>query len=454
MNPALSEKRVMKGSIVLKMAVIGVLIVVLLVPLLMTGAMVSERQSRYEAVTREVASTWGNPQTLGGPVLVVPYRGWTRNEKGDVIPQNRSAVLLPETLDVKGSLQPEMRSRGIFDVAVYRADLHLSGTFARPDLADWGIAEGDLLWNEAYLAIGIPDMRGIRRGVQIAWAGKTLPLTPGGGVDGLWASGLRATLPDAASILDGKPRAFSFDLVLNGSRELRFLPFGKQTTVRLTSPWASPSFSGAFLPESRQVGPKGFAATWSVPWFGRGYPQQWQADQADRTATLSTVDASAFGVELFLPVDVYQKTMRSVKYGVLFIVLTFLTFFLYELFSPFALHPMQYLLVGSALCLFYVLLLSISEHAPFALSYVVASVATIALISGYAAAILRGRLRALGVAAALAALYSYLYVLLQAEDYALLLGAIGLFLTLAFVMWITRRIDWYAPRTGETAVEG
>jgi inner membrane protein len=448
MIPAPAEKRGFKGSIILKMVVIGILILVLMIPLTMVGSLVAERQGRHDQVTAEVASSWGNAQTLGGPVLVVPYHVYSRDEKGRVTTWTQLAYFLPETLKADGTLKPEQRSRGIFDVVVYNADLRLAGSFRKPSFTDWGVAPSDILWDQAYLAIGIPDMRGIRRGVELTWGKQVLPLSPGGGVEGLWTSGLRGMVPGLAAAPAGESWDFGFDLVLNGSRQIQFLPFGKQTTVTLRSSWPSPSFAGAFLPESRRVSAAGFEATWSVPYFGRSYPQQWTAPDAEKVAAQSVVDGSAFGVELFQPVDIYQKTERSVKYGLLFIVLTFLTFFLYEVFSPFALHPMQYLLVGSALCLFYVLLLSISEHVPFGLSYAIASVGTIALITGYAAAILRGRLRALGVGAALAALYGYLYVLLQAEDYALLLGSVGLFLILALVMWITRRLDWYTPKAG------
>jgi inner membrane protein len=443
-----AERRVFKGSIVVKMVVVAVLTLILLIPLTMVGGLVSERQQRHDAVTAEVASSWGSAQTLGGPVLVVPFHTYGEDDKGRLVTYGHRAYFLPESLKVGGRLEPEKRSRGIFEVMLYRADLRLSGAFKRPSFNAWGIPAKDVQWDQATLAIGIPDMSGIRQGVDITWAGKVLQLSPGGGVEGLWTSGLQVPISGLAAAPEGQTWDFGFDLVLNGSQELRVLPFGKQTTVSLQSPWASPSFVGKFLPESHRVTPAGFEATWNVPYFGRSYPQQWQGHETEKVAPAPVVQGSSFGVGLFLPVDLYQKTERSVKYGVLFILLTFLTFFLYEVFSPFALHPMQYLLVGSALCLFYVLLLSISEHAPFALAYLLASLATIGLITGYAAAILRGRLRALGVGAALTALYSYLYVLLQAEDYALLLGSVGLFLILALVMYVTRRLDWYATRGG------
>lgn len=442
-----AQRRSLRDSVLFKMFVIGLLMLALLIPLAMVSGLISERQMRHEQTANEVANSWGLEQTLAGPVLRVPYVVRTTDEKGkEVTWMQLDAIFLPEDLGVEGRIVPERRSRGIFEVAVYRAHLSWKGSFRRPVFTDWGIAEKDVLWNEAELLFGVPDMRGLRRGVQMTWAGQTLDLAPGGAAEGMWTRGLRTPVPGLAGAAAGQTWPFAFDLVLDGSRSLKFLPLGRQTTVKLIAPWPDPSFVGAYLPESRRVEAAGFEATWSVPYFGRSYPQQWRSTEAGTVAPQEALDASAFGVDLFLPVDAYQKTERSLKYGALFLLLTFLTFFLYEVFNPFSLHPLQYLLVGAALCLFYLLLLSISEHAPFALAYAVASAATVVLIGGYSAAILRGRLRALGTAAALAALYGYLYVLLQAEDYALLLGSVGLFAILALVMYVTRRIDWYAPR--------
>jgi inner membrane protein len=438
--------------VLFKMVLIGLLMLALLIPLFMVRGLISERQLRHDLTANEVANSWGMEQTLGGPVLRVPYLLRGKDENGKPQVWTVHAIFLPEDLTITGQVTPERRSRGIFEVAVYRARLGWKGSFRQPSFAAWGIAAEDVLWKDAELAFGVPDMRGLRRGVKMSWAGQDLDLAPGGAVEGMWSRGLRTPVAGLAGGAAGQTYAFSFDLVLDGSRSLRFLPLGQQTTVHLGSPWPDPSFAGAYLPESRQVGEKGFDATWSVPYFGRSYPQQWRSVEAATVAPQDALDASAFGVDLFLPVDAYQKTERSVKYGMLFLLLTFLTFFLYEVFNPFSLHPLQYLLVGSALILFYLLLLSISEHAPFARAYAVASTATVGLIGGYSAAILRGRLRALGTAAALGALYGYLYVLLQAEDYALLLGSVGLFAILALVMFVTRRIDWYAPRPAGVSI--
>lgn len=441
---AFHEKPKRKDSVLLKMLAIGLLILALGIPLMMVRGQISERQQRRDSVVSEVSSTWGNAQTLGGPVLTVPYQVHSRDDKGKVVSTSTYlAYFLPETLKVDGRLFPELRRRGIFEVAVYRADLHVSGIFQRPSFAEWEIPEKDVLWDKAWLSIGVPDMRGIRRNVRLVWAGRALQFAPGGGVTGLWSTGLRVPVPGLG--LERQTYSFAFDLALRGSQQLCFLPFGKQSTVALRSSWPDPSFSGGFLPESRSVTSKGFEAAWSVPYFGRSYPQQWREGEQEQLVPGNALQESAFGVELYQPVDVYQKTERSVKYGMLFLVLTFLAFFLFEVFSPVALHPMHYLLVGSALCLFYVLLLSISEHIPFAAAYGIASAGILVLISGYSLAILDGKRRALAMSGMLVILYGYLYVLLQAEDYALLLGSIGLFVILALVMFLTRKVDWYSP---------
>jgi inner membrane protein len=444
------EKRRLRDSTGFKMLALGGLAGLLLIPLGMVGSLIGEREERRAQASAEVAATWGKSQLLGGPVLTVPYRQHGKDDKGKEQVWISYARFLPASLKVDGRVVPEKRNRGIFEAVVYRADLRWTGAFRRPSFAAWPIAPEDILWNDAYLSVGVPDLRGIRSGVGIDWEGRTLQFQPGGAEEGLWSSGLRVPVPDLAAGKEGETYyGFAFDLGLNGSQKLQLLPLGQQTTVDLHSTWPSPSFSGAFLPEARKVTGMGFDARWNVSWFARSYPQQWLREEAEKLAPKSGLEESAFGVELFLPVDAYQKTERSVKYGVLFLVLTFLTFFLYEVFSGVSLHPMQYFLVGSALCLFYLLLLSISEHVPFGFSYLVASAATVLLIGGYSVAVLRGRLRALLMTLVLGVLYGYLFVLLQLEDYALLLGSVGLFAILALVMFLTRRIDWGSPRRGK-----
>jgi inner membrane protein len=446
------ERRGLKSSPTLKLMIMGGLVLLLLIPLSMVGSLVYEREHRRDEAVREVAGMWGESQTLAGPLLTVPYRETQREVLDDgkerITVCTREVQLFPETLHVEGQLHPERRHRGIFEAVLYRADLQVTGTFRRPSFADWRVAPEDIQWQDARLSFGLPDLRGVRQAGEFVWQGRPIPLAPGGAEPGLWSSGLRAAVPDLAK--GGEVSTFSFHLVVDGSGSLRFLPVGKQTTVVLRSPWPAPSFAGKFLPESHTVRADGFTASWSIPYFGRSYAQQWRADEIERVAPRGAVDGSAFGVDLFLPVDAYQKTERAQKYAVLFLLLTFLTFFVYETWSPVAVHSVQYLLVGAALCLFYLLLLSLSEHLGFGPAYGIAAVAIVSLITGYAWAILAGGGRALLLGGILTTLYGYLYVLLQVEDYALLLGALGLFLVLAVLMFLTRRVNREGER-GEVA---
>ena len=439
-------QRRLRYPAIVELIILGALIGVLMIGLAMIRSLVTERSHRAESVRTEIASSWGRAQTVGGPVLVVPYR--IRDSQGRHTATLR-ARFLPDRVKTTGRLHPERRHRGIFETVLYRADLAVDGVFSRPDFSAWNIPPEDILWNEAVLTIGITDLRGIRGNPTLKWNARDVAFSGGSGDARLWASGLTAPVPFAPSGGDAARLAFSFVLLLNGSEDIDFLPLGGETVVELTAPWPDPSFGGAFLPEKRAVTASGFTARWSISSLARSYPQKWRDNgDEENVNALAAVSMSAFGVGLYSPVGHYQKTERSVKYGALFILLTFLTFFLYELLSPVTLHPVQYFLVGGALCLFYLLLLSISEHAPFAAAYAIGSIATIALISSYSAAILRSRLRVLGLAGFLALLYGYLYVLLQLEDWALLMGSIGLFLILALVMYTTRRVDWGAAHLG------
>ena len=452
--PARFSGKSIRNSVLFRLGIIGILVLVLLIPLSRVKGLVSERLFRAEGAKKEIASIWGGRQEIGGPVIVVPYRARYTDEKGIAREVEQRARFLPDSLKVSGKLLPELRHRGLFETVVYRLQLHVEASFPPPDFGAWSIAPEDIRWEKAVLGVGIPDLRGIRGEAALKWDGRTVPFAGGSADARMWCSGLTAAIPLAPPAAGGTAHLVSFDLGLQGSDDLRFLPFGWETVVDLESPWPSPSFAGAFLPESRTMSDRGFTARWRISWLGRSYPQQWrdpEVSTAERVdggngasydAIQQAVCGSAFGVGLYLPADAYQKTEHSLKYAILFVVLTFATFFLYEVLAPVELHPVQYLLVGAAICLFYLLLLSISEQAPFSVAYAVASAAIVALISGYSAAILRGRLRALVLGGLLGLLYGYLYVLLQAEDQALLLGSVGLFAILATLMYLTRRIDW------------
>jgi inner membrane protein len=435
-----------------KLAMLALLVLVLLIPVVRVTGLIRERMGRQAEVAAEIAETWGGSQTLLGPILAIPHTVTVEQvtvEERDGVrgAANRSVqrtekvehhVLhaLPEEVSWQARIEPEIRYRGLFEVVVYEARLTVAGVFERPSIEP---RAGDrVLWDQAALVLGVPDVRGLQHRAGLRWGDREVEFLPGAGPGEVVGSGIHAPLPDWGDAEPGERVPFSFELVLRGSRELSFLPAGEETRVEMSSPWPSPGFGGAFLPAVREIGPDGFTASWRVPYFGRGYGQTW----SDQTVTCGQLAASAFGVSLVLPADAYHQTERSVKYAVLFILLTFGTFFLLELLSPRRLHAMHYLLIGFALCVFYVLLLALGEHLGFTAAYVLAAAATAGLIAGYARTILASRGRAAVVLGALAGLYGFLYVLLRLEDYALLLGAAGLFAALALLMGVTRHLDW------------
>ncbi|HXI32141.1 MAG TPA: cell envelope integrity protein CreD [Vicinamibacterales bacterium] len=439
----------MRTSAMARLFVMGALMLGMLIPLQMIQSVVSERTTRRDAAQQEIGSTWGGFQTVGGPVLIVPYRHVRTDNDGVARTAIQRAFVLPEALDVKGTLQPTVLRRGLFKVVVYRAHLTISGRFVRPDLAAVRPAPSEILWDDAAIAVGISDPRGLATRLTITWMGRESPLEPGAEEVAIFASGLHTRAAGIGVLADRASIPFTLDLDLNGSRDLRLLPTGSDTSLQLTSPWPHPSFVGAPLPASREIGPNGFTARWTVPYFSRGYPPQWTGSSIDRAQMRVQADASSFGVSLVQPVDIYQQAERAVKYAALFIVMTFVVFFLWEIGRGRLLHPIQYSFVGFAMCVFYLLLVSLSEHLGFDVAYVCASIATTALIAVYSAHVLGGAAEGAAMGGGLVLLYGFLYLLLRLEDYALLAGSIGLFSMLALLMYATRRVNWYELRLGE-----
>ena len=437
----------MRNSAIARLAVMGVLTVGLLAPMAMILVTVSERATRRDDAVKEVSATWGEPQVVGGPVLSVPYTlKWTDSSGREQRSTQRLHVLGTQ-LQIEGTVTPETRRRGIFEVVVYRAELRVSGRIARPDTASLKSAAEEVQWDQATLSIGIADPKGLTRRGSLQWNGRPSVFTPAVADVGLFTSGIQSAAPGLAGMAPGTQIPFAFTIDMNGTRELRFLPTAEETSVTISSSWPHPSFVGSPLPQSHTTGGDGFRAQWAVTDLARSYPQQWTSG-FDRDQLRARAIGSSFGVVLLQPVDIYQQAERAVKYSVLFIVLTFLVFFLWEVFREILLHPMQYALVGFALCLFYLLLVSISEHAGFDTAYFLSASAATLLIGGYSRAVLKGTRQAASVVASLAGLYGFLYLLIRLETYALLAGSIGLFVALAFLMFVTRRMDWYELRLG------
>lgn len=442
----------MRNSAIARLGVMAVLTLLLLIPLGMVSGIVGERASRRNEAVASVSSTSGGSQIVTGPVLTIPYTVTWKDDRGQIQQAHRLAHILPSALRFEASLATEERKRGNFKVIVYRTELAVNGRFVLPDLSWVRPEPSSVEWGDAVVSVGISDPKALTRRASIDWNGRTEQFTSGVMDVGLFNSGIQAPVTG----LDGSRSAteipFGFKLALNGTRDLSFLASAEETVVNLTSAWPHPSFFGAPPPEQRRIADDGFSATWHVPDFGRGYPARWTSRDFDtnREQFLARGAASAFGVSLIHPVDVYQQAERAVKYAVLFLVLTFLVFFLWEIFRDVLLHPVQYSFVGFGLCMFYLLLISVSEHAGFNVAYVTAATATTLLIAGYARAVLKGTRQAVSVGSSLAVLYGFLYLLLKNENYALLTGSVGLFLTLAAVMYLTRQMNWYDLRLGSS----
>lgn len=434
-----STARRIGRSVTVKLITIGILILVLLIPVSMVQSLIHERERRQHRVVDEINAKWGRAQTVAGPILSIPYTQTLLGEKEKPVRVTRYLHLLPDTLTVDGTVVPQVRYRGIYQAVLYHTRLAIAGRFSQPVIDDARLATAKIHWDRAFVAIGISDMRGIRDRIEGSFGGRPLSLEPGVDIDDVLSAGVSAsvTLTDA-----GKGYDFRFEISLNGSEQLDFIPVGRENRVALRSDWPDPSFSGAFLPVDRQVSADGFSARWNVLHLNRNYPQSW-------TGKAHRIDGSAFGVRLFTPVDVYQKSMRTAKYALMFIVFAFMAFFLSEVMHRQRVHPVQYLLVGLAVIIFYALLLSISEHTTFGRAYLVAAAAVIGLVSAYAKSVLKRPAVCAMVGGILTILYAYLYILLQLTDYALLMGSLGLFVVLSLVMFLTRRIDWYGMHTPE-----
>jgi inner membrane protein len=420
---------------------LGILTLILLIPLGMIEDLLRERAARKAEVDSEITGQWGGAQIVTGPVLAIPYR--YVSESGDgANPRMATSFLyfLPKQLDIAADAKTERRAKSIYQVLVYGGSVHLTGTFADLLSALPAVAPEDVDWSGARLIVGIAQTDAIRD-LRIAVNGQP-PIPEDRLRPDPWLSGgLAAKIPLAAADV-AKPVAFSIDLDLHGSGALRFVPLGDTTHLALAADWPHPDFSGRALPDDREISGQGFQARWSLNVLSRGLPGAWRDGELNSAMLWN----GPVGVEFVEPGDVHQQTDRILKYGVLVISLTFATIFLNGLMSRRPVHPMQYLMVGAALCLFYLLLLSLSEQISFGRAYLVASFADIAIIGWYAWRTMSRRLGYL-TAALLAALQSYMYVLLQMEDYALLSGTVALFLALLAAMVATRNIDWY--RIGE-----
>ena len=414
-------------SLTVKMIILGFLGIVLLVPLELVREVIKERAEYADEARTEIGKSWALPQTITGPVLNVPGRKTTENGLNVL---TTTLHIMPENLNVKANVVPEIRYRGIYETVIFRSAIEMSGNF---NLTGTDGFEGYLYdWNQAYLTLGVTDNKGLSGEIILRLGDRELQAEPGTVQKEVFSSGISFPAGLSVNNAGGPGESFSMKFNLNGSEALFFSPAGKTTKVNISSPWTSPSFGGNFLPNERNVTREGFDASWEVTHLNRKFPQLW-------TGGGFSPEDDSFGVNLMLEVDHYRKAERSAKYGILFILLTFFVLILIEVRSSERIHIFYYLLVAGALILFFSLLSALSEHLGFNPAYLVASAATIALLSYFFNSLLGKRWVVLLVAGLLTTLYLFVFVLLALKDYAYLAGNIGLFVLLAILMIVSAR---------------
>lgn len=451
-------------SLLVRVLVTGLMVIGLMLPLGMVRSVVLDRQHLQDSVEDTIADSLAGPQQIVGPVVVMPFIHRYRVEdvsadskvrRERVVDEQKYFHVQPESLVYKLDAGVEEKYKGIYKAQVFRARGNVESRFELPPQSAAIPAKvppgSEYIFQPPYLALAISDVRGIAQPATISINGKAHRLVSGSGMPSA-PQGVHAILDmeGVAGMTNGNAKAdrsisASFALDVAGTRKLSIVPVGQSTTVSLKSPWPHPNFGGRFLPGTRSIDANGFTAAWSIS--GVAHKNGPLIAAGDAKSALE-----AFSVSFIEPVNIYQQAERAVKYGVLFIALTFMAFFLIESLSALRIHPVQYGLVGLALAIFFLLLVSLSEHLPFALAYAAAAGACVMLISYYLSHVLGGWRAALGVALNLGVLYAVMYGLLLSEDNALVLGTVLLFAVLTVVMVVTRRVDWYRAHVSEAAV--
>lgn len=413
-----------KGKLFLKCLVIFGMALGLWIPTFFVLELIREREGRQREAVIDISSKWAGKQTITGPLLVIPYI-----ENGT----RKNGYFLPDQLTAESKVLPEKRHRGIYQVTVYRSDIKLNVVFNPLKWQLLKVQPENILWNEAGLVLKVSDnLRGLNEDIAAKWNNQRFGFVPQATGQTAIQDAFVAPIPLAAETA-GNKISFDVDFSINGSEQLLFNGIARENRIRMSSSWDNPSFTGVKLPEKREVTDKGFTAEWKL--LNRSLPQVW-------ANTVYDYSPNTLGTDFMISIDSYDKTERSVKYALLCIILTFASFFLIETIYKRPLHLIQYGLAGMALVLFYTLLLSISEYIGFNLAYLVASVATIGLVTWYVGGIMHSSKLALFISFVLTVVYSYIFTIIQLQDYALLMGSIGLFIALAIIMFFSRKIIW------------
>lgn len=459
------------SSIVLKLVIMLVLVLFLLIPLSWVQEIIGERSARGMEVDNEIASKWGGPQVISGPVIGIPYRYpqqlKTINEKGVAQIENymetEYAFIVADQSTVKAEVDPELRKRGIYQSVVYNALVTVNGSFGDINFDKLGIKPDDIQWQDAKMFIGLSDVKGLKAAPKISWQGKDSVFQMTNGEVALFEQNMFVPIDLKGTSTKGQ---FTIRLDMRGSKALTVFPTADETAIAAKGAWPDPSFDGGFLPEQREVDQQAFSASWHLPSFGRKFPKQWVgakkalynplslhrefpeptvnhvSEASSDTPQLSNLQ-DMVQINFLESVNNYQKTSRVAKYAVLVILLTFTSLFFSEIIKKQRVHLIQYVLIGCAMVLFYSLLLAISEHIGFDWGYLLAAVATIGLISSFIFGITRDRTLSLYFSGILFICYSFIYFLLQLQDYALIVGTIGVFVILALLMRFSLKVNWY-----------
>ncbi|MFK8265752.1 cell envelope integrity protein CreD [Capnocytophaga cynodegmi] len=438
-----------------RLIMIGALTLFLLIPLFLVKGLINERAVRQSEVIREINSKWGNEVFFYGPILKIPYLTYTQSEvydnktKTTIIEKTSEehyAYFFPEELKNVSQVQTEIKKRNNYESVVFTTQMDFSGKYIKPDFSSKGIPDTDILWDKATILIRTTNLSSIKNSVKILFSGKEYVFEPiyevQGGEDYSYYSennGYRAVSSFETPFFDVKDHFesgnFSFSIKYDGSSKIGIVPIGKVTESTIQSDWKDPSFNGSFLPFQKNITNSGFSADWKILHINRPFSQQ-------AFGSLPDIGKYAFEVDFVIPVDEYQQNERAAKYGFLVIGLTFLIFFLIQTISKIKIHIFQYTMIGLALTMFYTLLISITEHSSFSKAYFIASVMVVLLIGLYSISILKNKKFPMFIVASLSVLYGFIYVIIQLESYALLVGSIGLFLILALVMYVSRKIEW------------
>lgn len=442
-----------KTSITARMLTVGILCLILLIPLNMIQDLIWERSNTQEGVIAEINQKWGGEVTLYGPILEVPYKTFkekiitdsqTKKTQTETVETINYAYFFPDALTVDGKINPEEKKRGIYKTAVYNSTLAINGAFDALDFSDFDVDSKHILWEKSKLILKTSNLKGVNKSVYASVAGSSYAFkakldnnhNTNSNNNPIRMHKLESSYIALKDIPHTSKKIFSIDYSVNGSKNIQIIPVGKETKVNLNSNWKTAKFFGEYLPYNPdKITDSGFNAKWKILEINRPFSQQYKN-------SIPNLQSYALGVNFMIPVDEYLKSTRSAKYGLLVIGLTFLVFFMIQNLSNIQIHAFQYLMIGLALVMFYTLLISISEHSNYLKAYLIATAAVVGLITLYSKTILKGNKFPLFIGVSLTALYTFIFVIIQMEQYALITGSIGLFIILAIVMFASRKINW------------